>query len=327
MSEQSDEGYEARAREVDSLSWKLCRLCKESADFRNSHIHPKFYWAWRKATAAGRYFRDAAQPNRRLQDGPTFKMLCGACEGLFSRDETAFARIFRSLMKDPGSTVTYDDSGFRCLLSVLWRSLALEIDLGRGAAFKDQLSAIDDDWRDYLLRHSQAPKYDRVHIWVTDLAASDSLQFNTYLTREADATTMWTDSAGLLGFYTKFGKICLFAECAAVDPKLWINTLLCSTGGTLRPSEIRILDGRFGDFIRDRALMWEDAKQSARRRMSKTQKEHISREARANPAFIESELARAMLQDSAWQLSLPKVGRNEDCPCGSRRKYERCHGA
>nr|MBA2356304.1 SEC-C domain-containing protein [Acidobacteriota bacterium] len=24
---------------------------------------------------------------------------------------------------------------------------------------------------------------------------------------------------------------------------------------------------------------------------------------------------------------LPKVGRNDDCPCGSGKKYKKCHGA
>ncbi|MFQ5427157.1 MAG: SEC-C metal-binding domain-containing protein, partial [Gaiellales bacterium] len=25
--------------------------------------------------------------------------------------------------------------------------------------------------------------------------------------------------------------------------------------------------------------------------------------------------------------NLPKVGRNQPCPCGSGKKYKRCHGA
>lgn len=34
----------------------------------------------------------------------------------------------------------------------------------------------------------------------------------------------------------------------------------------------------------------------------------------------------AELNDEEWITSFGKVGRNEPCPCGSGRKFKRCHG-
>ena len=34
----------------------------------------------------------------------------------------------------------------------------------------------------------------------------------------------------------------------------------------------------------------------------------------------------ARLRQAAEQTAVPKVGRNDPCPCGSGRKYKRCHG-
>jgi preprotein translocase subunit SecA len=37
----------------------------------------------------------------------------------------------------------------------------------------------------------------------------------------------------------------------------------------------------------------------------------------------EAEQAQAMAADAA---NLPKVGRNDPCPCGSGKKFKQCHG-
>ena len=46
--------------------------------------------------------------------------------------------------------------------------------------------------------------------------------------------------------------------------------------------------------------------------------------------FAQSDLYRAMYADSTFAVSssqrLSKVGRNESCPCGSGKKYKKCHG-
>jgi uncharacterized protein YecA (UPF0149 family) len=47
------------------------------------------------------------------------------------------------------------------------------------------------------------------------------------------------------------------------------------------------------------------------------------READANEVL---KSARALEKKSAPPAELPAVGRNEPCPCGSGKKYKRCHG-
>ncbi|MCG8462911.1 MAG: SEC-C domain-containing protein [Holophagales bacterium] len=37
--------------------------------------------------------------------------------------------------------------------------------------------------------------------------------------------------------------------------------------------------------------------------------------------------AAEALKPQTVQRSVPKVGRNEPCPCGSGKKYKKCHGA
>jgi preprotein translocase subunit SecA len=41
---------------------------------------------------------------------------------------------------------------------------------------------------------------------------------------------------------------------------------------------------------------------------------------------VSTEGERASAASAAAVASLPKVGRNEPCPCGSGKKYKNCHG-
>jgi preprotein translocase subunit SecA len=41
---------------------------------------------------------------------------------------------------------------------------------------------------------------------------------------------------------------------------------------------------------------------------------------------VSSEAGQETAVAGAAVASLPKVGRNEPCPCGSGRKYKNCHG-
>jgi len=42
---------------------------------------------------------------------------------------------------------------------------------------------------------------------------------------------------------------------------------------------------------------------------------------------VDPELAELLKQFCAGELKeVPEVGRNEKCPCGSGKKYKKCHG-
>jgi preprotein translocase subunit SecA len=56
----------------------------------------------------------------------------------------------------------------------------------------------------------------------------------------------------------------------------------------------------------------------------------LPRERRGPPVNYSYGAAASGGQDAkveTVQRSAPKVGRNDPCPCGSGRKYKKCHGA
>jgi preprotein translocase subunit SecA len=40
----------------------------------------------------------------------------------------------------------------------------------------------------------------------------------------------------------------------------------------------------------------------------------------------EEETAQAQAMAASLQAGMPKVGRNDPCPCGSGKKFKHCHG-
>jgi preprotein translocase subunit SecA len=44
-------------------------------------------------------------------------------------------------------------------------------------------------------------------------------------------------------------------------------------------------------------------------------------------AFVAQQRPAASAPGESDQAQLPAVGRNEPCPCGSGKKYKKCHGA
>ena len=46
----------------------------------------------------------------------------------------------------------------------------------------------------------------------------------------------------------------------------------------------------------------------------------------AQPANPMAQASQAGKQDRTFQRQQPKVGRNDPCPCGSGKKYKKCHG-
>ena len=312
----------------DQPVYKACRLCGAVASLCVSHLHPKFYWEWMQRTGS-KYFRVSDRPNLRRQDGYKLPMLCAACEGRFSKGETAFAsEMFRPLVSDSGTIVTYSDRSFYCLVSILWRCLAYDIDVGQAAqAPKHKYPELVDaeaEWRAYLL-NEQILRLPRVHLFVTDFPVNDSPQINQYLTRDVDATPMWTQTK-LLGFYTKFGRFICVAEMGDFDASKWVNTALSATGGIFTPGSTRILDGGFGELLLDRASRYRKSRRDFYAGLSAKQREAIRRnEERQGASFENSDLRRAQQLDAMWDMSIERVGRNEPCPCGSGIKYKRCH--
>ena len=48
--------------------------------------------------------------------------------------------------------------------------------------------------------------------------------------------------------------------------------------------------------------------------------------AQQDPAAVQSDAMPATAAPQPMRRDMPKVGRNDPCPCGSNKKYKQCHG-
>jgi hypothetical protein len=131
--------------------------------------------------------------------------------------------------------------------------------------------------------------------------------------------------SGKCGVYAKFARFVVFAEISDnFDPTEWINTRIDLCSGTLLKNGPSIIkDRHFGSFLLERAELIR----TLMKNVSPSQAVKISQYAMENAARIrDSELGRVLSADVVGRFGVPKVGRNERCPCGSGRKYKKCHG-
>ena len=103
-------------------------------------------------------------------------------------------------------------------------------------------------------------------------------------------------------------------------------------GCGLIPSGVQeIRDATFGGFPLDRAEMRKRTKTRLFAEMSASQQEKLSQWKLENAdRLANSEFYRVMCADLAFGVPsgqpVPKVGPNDRCPCGSGKKYKKCHG-
>lgn len=312
---------------------KPCRLCGQAKPLRNSHIFPKFYWDWLKETG-GQYFRTPERPNQRMQDGYKRPLLCGDCEERFSAFESATARhVFRPIVEDSAGAaeVRYDGSFFRFLVSVLWRNLAIDIDDGINP-IEPGFHKVEEAWRRFLLEEQPLTAYNRLHVFVGGIPVSGPPGHSLYLSRDADFSVV-TRGTLPVAVYAKFSKFLIWAEVSPVNPAQWLNTLIVDGPAVLCSATQKILDRHFGNFIMERAAMFGTKRKQAQDGTTLAQQEKIMQWALNNAEHVAtSEMMEAMLADAVPPFlveppPIPKVGRNEPCPCGSGVKFKRCHGA
>lgn len=177
------------------MSLGLCRLCERRRELRKSHIVPRFVSEWMKASGS-KFFRSLANPNRRLQDGLKRKLLCDECEQRFSEGERWFAeRIFKPVVEGRQGSIAYDHSLHYFLVSVLWRTLCLDMDhdtFDESHPHHDAVVRTHAVWRDYLRGGLFRGDMSEVHLFVTDLGNTSQTQpvvnLNLYFTRAVDST-------------------------------------------------------------------------------------------------------------------------------------------
>ena len=104
---------------------EYCRLCKsENVPLKESHIVSKMFYNVVKKKSITGIMRQAADPNKGVQDGLKIPLLCENCEELFSKYETFFSNnIYIQTVNNDGEFQfnSRDDNISYFLLSIAWR--------------------------------------------------------------------------------------------------------------------------------------------------------------------------------------------------------------
>ena len=147
--------------------------------------------------------------------------------------------------------------------------------------------------------------------------------------RDADFTVVTTGDVPS-GVFAKFANLVIWAEISPAQAALWVSTQISETSGTLSANGQELRDRDIGSFLIGRSNMRKAAKKKLFSEMSHPQKVKLDRWKLENAGRIaNSALFEAMLADVPVIEAVPptsKIGRNAPCPCGSGRKFKRCHG-
>jgi len=139
------------------MSGESCRLCGLYPSIENSHVTSGFVFRAIKADSPTGFFRNPNNPNRRLQDGDKFRLLCSQCEQRFSDSEREFsAKVFAAFHANDQDRFTYGPWLHYFMTSLAWRTLildlpGLEADAANPRSAVAELAAAAETMRQYLL--------------------------------------------------------------------------------------------------------------------------------------------------------------------------------
>lgn len=306
----------------------MCRLCGGPGPLRESHLFPKFIFAWMRRTGS-RFLRGTQNPNIRVQDGLKRRLLCDLCEQRFGTDENWFSsNVFNSYIANSTHSFDYQPQLYFFLLSVLWRVLVVE-KLDPSFHWYEQLLQVEKSWREALVMRQAPKEYSKIHLFLTDIGLKEGsipvVNFNRYMARAVDGTVGSNKVRCFM--YAKFARFIALAPVTPFDPVLFENTCVDPNGGRMNLPQ-KMLDGVVGDFLLSRAREMSEMRDE---RLTERQRQVIDGAMVQDRARLRgSDLEATIFADYSSRvepIGAQKVGRNERCPCGSSKKYKRCHGA
>ncbi len=157
----------------------ICELCHQDRELKKSHMIPRFVGKWLKANSETGYLSQSIRLNRRLQDFPTERRLCGDCETRFSRWETHFTRkVFLPYLNEGIREFKYDDWLLRFAVSLLWR-LGISATSSFRTQFPKLASQVEDAisvWRMYLLNDVPMTQSYAFHLYFVDSSKPTSTE-------------------------------------------------------------------------------------------------------------------------------------------------------
>ncbi len=219
----------------------LCALCQTQECKEDSHIVPAFAYRWLKRRSLTGYIRGSREPNLRMTDGPKPRLLCPACEDMFSVWEDRFAKeVFYPVHRDGITDLKfgYDNWLSKFCVSLSWRVLKHAIDEHPGLEFphghSPLLQPTLEVWRDYVLGRRPEISYHRQHLVILghDLslpAFVDPAELSLYFDRGIDHNTVHSATDAYV--ITKLCRILIAGTIFTKKPSDWQHTQVHIAGG------------------------------------------------------------------------------------------------
>ena len=197
------------------LIGKKCVICCENAPIKNSHVLPRFVFRWMIKTGGSQFLRHAGAPNKRVQDGFKYPLLCGDCETRTSLVEKHFAEhIFKpsvengALPKRTGRK-EYDFVCLNHLRSMAYFSIEGKMDKISNQEVEMRFRAIDTIGA-YLNGETHSAVGLKFYLLPFGVGELSDLRgappnWHRYIRRHTEFDTIGNDTGSLFGSYYKLG--------------------------------------------------------------------------------------------------------------------------
>jgi len=241
-----------------------CAFCGDETLLRESHVLPAFVFRWLRGRSGTGHIRQTENPNRRVQDGLKLPWLCDACEGLFSRFETAFATKVFYPWQEGNNRVAYSDWLLKFCVSVSWRVLRFARGRNENASYTQQqlhlMDRAEQRWRAFIKDEAPHPGEFEQHLLIFDLIESSNVDdlpnnINRFLTGAITLDIVGSERS--LMTFAKLGRFTIFGIIQK-GPDRWEGTKVHVKDGILQPGTFTVPAGLLPLF-REKATLSEDA--------------------------------------------------------------------
>jgi hypothetical protein len=278
----------------------ICAFCRRETLLRESHVLPAFVYRWLRGRSGTGHIRHTDNPNRRVQDGLKLHWLCDDCEGLFSRDETAFATRAFHPWHDGNYHIAYQDWLLRFCVSISWRVLRFARGRNDKAEYttvqQDLMDQADAKWQAFLKGEVKHPGDFEQHLLIFDLIKSTTvvdLPSNINRFMSGAVTLDIIGSANSVMTFAKLGNFLIFGMIQKGSSR-WEGTKVHVKRGVLKPGDFVVPAGLL-PLLKEKASLAETAME----KVSSAQFEKIDQTVIANlDRFSSSDQFKAMLADA-----------------------------
>lgn len=277
-----------------------CRLCLKMEDLKDSHIWPAFTLRWLKSNSLSPYLRTIGEPNKRKQELPTEKLLCGSCEVKLSKWENeAATKIFKPWNDSRKLPLSYGFWFQKFAISLVWRGAVSCYEDYRDKC-PELLECYENAleyWRLFLLGKNKAVKPYEHHVFffttTKNLEGPDRL--HAYCLRGFDYSYIATKHRVYMYFLVP--GMLFFSSIQPTKLRSCKGTLI-GKKGEFRPAQV-LGEGEIGSFLLSRveALSAASVSEKQNEIMKKDLQKEIAKE--KDSAKLRKK-AEAIIADGHW---------------------------